>query len=371
MAITKCVKGSGEWWVDVRYNGRRTRRRSPVQTRRGAEAYERQLIAEFQQDTTEGRDPFAGPAPTLREFSVRWMHDYVESNNRASVRHDKNGVLRRHILPALGSHRLDAISVADIDAFMAAKRREGLKAKTVNNIASVLHTCLTKAVDWGLLRVVPRHHWLRVSEQKFRYLTDIETRSLLDVVPDGFWRTFIIFLLHEGVRFSEAAALQWEDIDADRTTPIVRIRRGGARGCPGETKTGSHRDLPLTTAVVELLARLPRTNELVFPTPRGRMMDPASKTSYLHRFCRRADLRPFGWHVFRHTYATRMAAAGTPVHILQRLMGHTTIKMTMRYVHVDNETLASMAATVQRAIPIPNRDGHYSGTQPSAQLPQT
>lgn len=68
-------------------------------------------------------------------------------------------------------------------------------------------------------------------------------------------------------------------------------------------------------------------------------------------------MKPFGWHVFRHTYATSMAAAGTPIHVLQRLLGHTTMKMTMRYVHVDPSTLADTVQTVRAALPIFYRSG--------------
>jgi integrase len=250
------------------------------------------------------------------------------------------------------------------DALAAEKIRAGFKPKTVNNILSVLHTSLVTAVDWGMLRSVPRLHWRRVPEPRYRVLTDSEERALLSVVPDGFWRALIIFFLHTGTRFSEAAAVRWEDLDLNRDTPIVHICRGGARGIPGDTKTGSHRDLPLTQEVVAELSRLPHVEERIFPKPSGGMMDPGSKASYLYRFCDWAGVKRFGWHSFRHTFATRMAAAGVPVHVLQRLLGHTTIKMTTRYVHVDQATLTSTVNTIRHALPIPGRFGHQVDTKP-------
>ena len=173
-----------------------------------------------------------------------------------------------------------------------------------------------------------------------------------------------------GVRFSEAAALQWDDLALDRAIPVVHIRRGGARGKPGSTKTGSHRDLPLTPEVIDELMQSPRDSQFVFPRPDGAMMNPASKTAYLHRFCKWANVKPFGWHVFRHTYATSMAAAGTPIHVLQRLLGHTTIKMTMRYVHVDAATLAMTVKIVSRAVCITPRAGRHLVTKPEGTTPR-
>lgn len=61
-----------------------------------------------------------------------------------------------------------------------------------------------------------------------------------------------------------------------------------------------------------------------------------------------------------------MAAAGVPVHVLQRLLGHTSIKMTTRYVHVDQATLLSTVDTIRRALPIPGGSGHLAVTTQNA-----
>ncbi len=352
MAVTRRTDHKGEWYVDIQYRGKRVRRRSPVQTKRGTEAYERQLLNEFQEDEAHGVNPFA-ETPRFADFSQRWMRDYVEPNNRPSVQRDKRIVLRLHLLPTFGALRITEITTAAVDALAADKIRAGLRPKTVNNILSVLRTCLATAADWGILRTVPRIHWRKVPEPRFRVLTEVEERALLDVISQGFWRALVIFLLHTGVRFSEAASVKWEDLDLNRDVPIVHICRGGARGIPGDTKSGSHRDLPLTQEVLAELSRLPRVEDRVFPKPDGGMMDPGSKATYLYRYCDWAGVNRFGWHTFRHTFATRMAAAGIPVHVLQRLLGHTTIKMTSRYVHVDQSTLTSTVDTIRRALPIP------------------
>ena len=83
----------------------------------------------------------------------------------------------------------------------------------------------------------------------------------------------------------------------------------------------------------------------------------------------RGSCHPFGWHTFRHTYATRIATEGVPEHVLRRLLGHTTSKMTMRYVHVDPATLIATADTVRRALPVPERNGTPVATKPLIALP--
>src|SRR5688572_6130233 len=96
------------WFVDVVFehpDGRRTRVRkvSPVQTRRGAEEYERQLRATL----LSGRERKG--VPTFKEFADEWMASYVAANNSPGEQANKRGAMRFHLFPALGGRRLDEI----------------------------------------------------------------------------------------------------------------------------------------------------------------------------------------------------------------------------------------------------------------------
>lgn len=54
----------------------------------------------------------------------------------------------------------------------------------------------------------------------------------------------------------------------------------------------------------------------------------------LPRACRKAGLREVGWHTLRHTYASHLAMLGVPLKMIQELLGHSTMEMTMRYAHL-------------------------------------
>ncbi len=337
MAAVRRADRQGEWWVDFRHRGRRVRRLSPVQTKRGAEQLERQIRAELSEDEAHGRNPFAGPPPKFAEFAERWMREYVVPRNRPSALREKRSYLRVHLLPAFGSTRIDRIDQGAIDCFVSTKSAT-LAPKTVNNILTTLRCSINVAHDWGLVRTVPRIRQLRVTEQPFRYLSDEELSALVNAAPSAFWRLFFLFLARTGCRFGEAAGLCWEDVHLDET-PCVRIHRAAAAGVIGPTKTGKARTVPLAPDIADALRRVRHADGLVFPRQSGGPMRPDSTKDVLHRACDRAGLARIGWHALRHTFATMLCARNVPISQIQRLLGHSTILMTTRYAHVRQEDL--------------------------------
>lgn len=364
MTAVRRADRQGEWWIDFRYRSRRVRRLSPVQTKRGAEQMERQVRAELSEDEAHGRNPFAGPPPKFAEFAERWMREYVATTNRPSSSYSKVIAMRTHLVPTFGHLRLDEITTATADAFSARLKCAGTAPKTICNLLSMLRASLVTANEWGLLRAIPRIRRLSVPDPAYRYLTVDESRRLL-AAAEGKWRAFILFLLHTGLRFSEAAALKPEDLDFDRSCPYVRVWKGGHRGVPGPTKSGRLREVPLTPEVVQALSEHSADGELLFPRSDGGMMSPASAAKYLYRICDHAGIKRHGWHVLRHTFATRLGATGVAVHVLKELLGHSSIKMTLRYMHVERESVESTVALIRRAIPGPVAEhfGHQMATK--------
>jgi len=358
----------GEWWVDFRFRGRRVRRRSPIQTRRGAQEFERQLLAQLADDDAHGIDPFAAP-PTFAEFAERWMREYVVPRNRPGVHRDKAITLRAHLVPEFGQMLLDGIGPPQIAPFIAKKIAAGLQPKTVNNLLSVLRCCLDTAREWNLLREVPRIAWLRVSTQGYRYLNDNETRELLSAVPSGFWRSLILFLLRTGCRFGEAAALRWEDLELEGPAPFVHLRRSVNRGYVTATKTGRDRIVPLEPDVVCALREFRHTRELVFGRPSdGNYASPASSQKFLTKFCRAAGVKRISWKDLRHTFATALTARGAPIRAVQELLGHTTIQMTSRYAHVAPSTLRACVSLLSvPTMPLVSGSWSPNGHQPTAE----
>ena len=149
----------GGWEVDVRVllpdgRRRRERRRAPVSSKTAAlrwgQARERELLIHRPVTPTQPRKE----VPTLQGFATRFLDGHARANRqKPSSIAAKQTILRVHLIPRLGSRRLDAIRNEHVQRLKHALRRKA--PKTVNNVLSVLNTLLRTAVEWDVIEQMP------------------------------------------------------------------------------------------------------------------------------------------------------------------------------------------------------------------------
>jgi integrase len=133
--------------------------------------------------------------------------------------------------------------------------------------------------------------------------------------------------------FIRRTALEWGDVDF--VAGKVTIRRSVWRGIVGSPKRGRERTLPLAVRLARTLkAHRHLRSERVFSRP-DRSPFTASPIEFALRYgCKRAGLRPISSHVLRHTFCSHLAMRGAQPKAIQELAGHSTLQMTMRYMHL-------------------------------------
>ncbi len=340
------------WMIDVDYthpNGRRQRVRkvSPVQSRRGAEKYERDLRLALADDSFGRKDMTdERVCPTIEEFSEEFLRNYAAPNNKPSELASKRSILTNHLLPAFAGQKLDQLSVRDIEAYKAAKLESGLAAKTVNNHLAVLRRLLGIAHQWDLLDNKPKLAPLKTAAPGFRFLDFDEAIRLVDSA-DGEWRCMVLLGLRTGLRLGELRALRWEDVDL-KVGKLV-VRRAVWKNTVGTPKSGKSREVELSNeALIALKSHRHLRGELVFCQDDGTMLTEGACRWPLWRASRRAGIPKLGWHVLRHTFASHLVMRGVPLKAVQELLGHADIKMTMRYAHLSPDVRRDAVSLLDR-----------------------
>jgi integrase len=310
----------------------RIRKRSPVQSKAGAQAYEHQL-------RTALLAPARKEAPKFAAYADEFMKTYAIANNKPSEQAAKARILKHHLLPAFGDMRLDQIKMHEIETLKAALIDKGLSRKWVNNIIACLGKLLRYAHEVELIEVVPRIKLLKVGSQQFDFFTFDEYPRLLDAVKDEPQRHALMLVGGEaGLREGEMIALKW--IDLDFVAGTLSVRRSSWRGIVGSTKSGRDRRIPLTKRLLFALKGLRHARgEWVFCYENGKPLTASAINSAVRYACKRAGLREVGSHTLRHTFCSHLAMRGAAPRAVQELAGHSTLNMTLRYMHLAPSSL--------------------------------
>ncbi len=340
------LKRDKRYWIDFSFNSKRYRKRSPENSYKGAQAYEILL----RQKLARGH-PLEEPKPGIRytfeEIATQWLNVDVRNNNKPSEFLNKRNALKGNLVPYFGRRFVDDITTPHVEqykSYLLTERK--VSVKSVNNYLSILSRCLKSAVEAEILKAIPRIKLLKVPPQKYDYLTEAETETLL-VHAKGIWHDMTLLAVRTGLRFGELIALKWEDISFKDQT--LTVSRNLVRGIEGSPKNNRSRTIPLTPSVIQMLHTIEQSPLYVFHNKKGNPLRYNDCRDSLHEACTRARLRIINWHVLRHSFASHLAAKGVSVFSIKELLGHSDIRMTMRYSHVNLPVLQDAIAVLEPA----------------------
>jgi integrase len=340
------------WWIDFRFNYRRYRKRSPENSRAGAQAYEAVLRGKLARGESVD-EPTLAEMPTFEQFSRRWLNEYVVVNNKPSEQRRKKYALDGSIVPFFGKMRIDQISANDIERYKSLALRKGSGAKTINNLLSIFRKCVWTAYEWlELDGLPPKVRWLKTSPPKTDYLTPDECELMLSH-SQGIVREMILTALRTGMRQGELKGLQWSSIDWQNQSIAVCHSRSDYTKELGSPKSGRERHIPMDRDIQWAFLRRKKDNGYVFLDEDGKPFDHKRLTRRLANVRREAGTRTIGWHTFRHTFASQLVLKGVPLPAVQLLMGHSTIAMTMRYTHLGSTALRAAIDQLAQELPQP------------------
>lgn len=304
------------------------------------------------------------PDKAFNDLCDYWIENRVPQ--KRSGHHDES-IIRAHLRPEFGPVRIRNLGVADVDRFKA--KRSHLDPKTVANVLTLLVSMLNCAVDLNWIAKVPRIRKprVRIFNEDFRYLrTSEEIAKFLRAANDEGEITYSLYAtaIYTGMREGELAALRWEDIDFEKRLITVQ------RSFDGPTKAGDLRYVPILDALLPTLQqwRLRCPGRLLFPNRDGNMYGKSGRIfqEVLHRVLASAGFKNrerkgktrgyIVFHDLRHTFASQWVMNGGDLFKLQRILGHKSIQMTLRYAHLAPAAFASDYSRLGK-VPRTDEDG--------------
>src|SRR5262245_7964975 len=155
--------------------------------------------------------------------------------------------------------------------------------------------------------------------------------------------------LKTGLRFGELRALSWSDINWANRSVTVRHSWSMVGKAPDTPKNNRERTVPLVADVTDMLAKKERRAPFVFVDEHGRSFSTAQFNRELRNACARAGIRTITSHKLRHTFASHLAAAGASMKAIQELLGHSDLKVTLRYAHLSHLSLKTTIDLLERS----------------------
>ena len=308
---------------------------------------------------------------TVGAWVQEWLDVYAALTVKPYTLSTYRMILKNHIRPLMGNQQLQSLKGNHIQRFYNQLGAKGLSAKSIKNIATVLHKSLGKAVILGYIPSNPcdAAELPRVRTKEIHPLTDEEIPKFLQAVKDHPMGNAYVVCMFCGLREGELLGLSWDRVNFEKQEIIVsqQLQRSKEKGVGylllDTTKSGRPRTIKPPAIAFDYLRAERRTQlehqlqagsawenqwNLVFTNGLGQHY--AIHTFYkefkkLAAQIGRPDARP---HDLRHTCATAAIAAGSDIKSVQDLMGHATAAFTLdRYAHTSQRMKQDTANRLQ------------------------
>jgi integrase len=287
--------------------------------------------------------------PTVRDYATSWLERRKGRLKPATViRHAEH--LDR-ALPWIGDIYMDSLLPNHINECLL-KLAEKYSGNTLKNLLLVLRTMTRDAqadLDlprWPCARVKPPKPVNHYTDEEPNLLSAEELQRVLVELPKR-WKALATIMAWTGLRFGEATALRWEDVDTDKG--LIRVRRSQYRSIVSPaTKTGKVRTVPL---VPELAATLLEHRHMmmkeqhpgleagwVFPSDTGGLMHTGQLRGPLKEAAKRAGVKHrITPHGLRRTFNNLVRQVEADAVVIRSITGHSTEQMREHYSHVGVE----------------------------------
>jgi integrase len=340
---TAYQRPDGLWIAERTIDGKRLRRSAPT------EGLARARLARASGPVRRMPEDDA----LLRDYLPAWVAR--QTDRKAKTRHGYASIVTNHLLPSLGGYRLSELRPSKVRELLADLAAMGLSVGTRRNVRNVLSGAMQEALGDDLILSNPARaagignaNSLATVQVSLR-----DAQRVLDALMPSPHSDLLRLQLYEGLRFGEAAGLDWSDVRLAkpstlriwRTWGFVEDAEGRLTAGWTSTKSNKVRVIPLVDEAAALLwSRYERMGRpkvgLVFPSHRDPTRPVPNRTalSALHAALAAAGLPQMRQHDLRHWCLTILLGRGLPPPTVSAIAGHANPAITLAiYAHVFTE----------------------------------
>ncbi len=287
---------------------------------------------------------------TLTEFWEKIYLPLANSRKTPDTMKIENWQFRAWIMPLLGDTPIRDLNTTHVESLLSNMRKAGKANRTQVHLRGILNVIINAAIQEGFFEGINPCQRVKVKKkdnQRVRFFSAEEATQLLEVLKARSMQLHdeALLSLFCGLRAKEIFLLTWADVDFDNHQIFIRDPK-------------NHKDrFAFMTSEVEAMLRLrsrgQRPSSYVFPKEDGGYQKSVS-TIY------RDVIKELGFnegisdrrlkvvfHTLRHTFASWLVQDGTPLFTVSKLMGHSSIQMTMRYAHLAPDHLRQAAGRLE------------------------
>ncbi|MBO5048989.1 MAG: site-specific integrase [Oscillospiraceae bacterium] len=368
--VTKVVKGKEYTYYEARYT-EGFDPRTGKQIQHSITDKSKKVVAQKLKAAVAAIDAGTYKAPckmTVAQWLDIWVAEYLNSV-KPLTKHNYNKQVQKHLKPALGAARLEALDTHTIQRFYNSLIASGLSPKTVKNVHGILHCALQQAIACDYISRNPADACKlpKVTKPEIKPLEPEEIARLLKEAEQDDYCNLFIVAMFTGMRQGELLGLAWECVDFQ--TGIITVKQ--QLQCKDgnyflETpKSGKNRTILPAPIVMDALrnqmerqqkeqeqAREMWDNQfgLVFTDALGKYLVRRTVVKHFKKISQRAGISDDArFHDLRHSFAVSSLYAGDDIKTVQANLGHATAQFTLDvYGHVTQKMRQDSANRMQK-----------------------
>lgn len=351
----KLNKWVGQFTAGRKSDGRLNRKSVYGSTRKEVKEKITKALSEVQTQTYIEKNDITiamlGQQILDNKFNANIITEATYGRSLGTFQHIKNS--------SIADKKIQSVTVNELQEFINSKK--DYANSYIDKIYEMLGSIFKEAIKKDIIIKNPLINVIKPKSYKkdkeIEALSVEEQKAFVDELKNEQYKNIFLVALHTGMRIGEILALQPEDIDFENK--LINIDNTLTKDINGKVIIGdttktyeSTRKIPITIILEPILKNsitsyIPNKNNLLFCHSNGSIIAPATINSHFKKICKNANIKvtttplkrkdkiinlktsTVNTHMLRHTYATRCIEAGIPAPVLQKLLGHKDISVTI------------------------------------------